>query len=155
MKKFNNNMRSRAFTVIIMFGIVSLFGDIVYEGARSVYGPYTKTLSMDIALVGLITGLAEFLGYFIRIISGYFADRTKAHWIFTIAGYVMLASVPLLSMTGIWQTAAVFIICERLGKALRSPAKDTILSQAAKKIGTGWGFALHEVMDQIGQLRAL
>ncbi len=144
--------RKRAVWLIILFGFISLFGDIVYEGARSVYGPYTKTMHMDIALVGLITGAAEFLGYFIRLVSGYFSDRTKAYWAFTFIGYGMLASVPLLSLTGTWQIAALFIVCERLGKAVRSPAKDTLMSQAAKKIGTGWGFGLHEAMDQVGAL---
>jgi len=105
---------------------------------------------MDIALVGFITGLAEFLGYFIRIISGYLSDKTKSPWIFTILGYGMLISIPLLSLTGIWQIVSIFIICERIGKAIRSPAKDTILSQATKRIGTGLGFAIHEAMDQIG-----
>ncbi|MEW6086944.1 MAG: MFS transporter [bacterium] len=142
--------KKSAVMLIILFGIVSLFGDIVYEGARSVYGPFAKTIGMDIALLGLITGMAEFLGYFIRFVSGYLSDKTRAYWIFTILGYGMLASIPLMSMASGWQVAAVFIICERLGKAVRSPARDTILSQATKQIGTGWGFALHEAMDQIG-----
>jgi MFS family permease len=147
-----DNSKQKAFVIIIIFGIISLFGDIIYEGARSVYGPFTKTISMDIVLVGFITGIAEFFGYFIRLVSGYLSDKTKAHWFFTIAGYCMLISVPLLSLTGIWQIVSVFIICERLGKALRSPSKDTILSQATKQIGTGWGFALHEALDQIGAI---
>jgi MFS family permease len=131
---------------------VSLFGDIVYEGARSVNGPYLKTMGVNAATVGLIAGLGEFVGYAIRFFSGYFADRTRAYWLFTFIGYGLLISVPLLSLAGVWQVAAVFIVMERLGKALRSPAKDTILSQAAKKVGTGFGFGLNEAMDQIGAL---
>ncbi|HOJ64662.1 MAG TPA: MFS transporter [Spirochaetota bacterium] len=146
----NNDYKKKALFLIFIFGIISLLGDVIYEGARSIYGPFTKTISMDIALVGFITGLAEFLGYFIRIISGYLSDKTKSPWIFTILGYGMLISIPLLSLTGIWQIVSIFIICERIGKAIRSPAKDTILSQATKRIGTGLGFAIHEAMDQIG-----
>lgn len=141
-----------AYQIIILFGLVSLFGDIVYEGARSVNGPYLKTLGASAFVVGLVAGIAEFLGYAIRLVSGYFSDRTKAYWLFTIIGYGMLISVPLLSLTGIWQVTAVFIVMERLGKALRSPAKDTIVSQAAKQIGTGFGFGLQEAMDQIGAI---
>jgi len=144
--------KKTAFQLILLFGLVSLFGDMVYEGARSVNGPYLKTLGANAAIVGLVTGLAEFLGYAIRLVSGYFADKTKAYWFFTFLGYGLLVSVPLLALTGVWQVAVVFIVIERLGKALRSPAKDTILSQATKQVGTGFGFALAEVLDQVGAM---
>ncbi len=147
-----NKNKKTAFQLIFLFGLVSLFGDMVYEGARSVNGPYLKTLGANAAIVGLVAGVAEFLGYGIRLLSGYFADKTKAYWLFTFLGYGLLVSVPLLALTGIWQVAVIFIIIERLGKALRSPAKDTILSQATKQVGTGIGFAIAEVMDQIGAI---
>jgi MFS family permease len=146
----NVDSRKKAFSLIILFGLVSLFGDIIYEGARSVNGPYLKTLGVNAALVGLIAGLGEFLGYGIRFISGYFSDKTRAYWVFTFLGYGMLASVPLMALAGVWQLAALFIIMERLGKAVRSPARDTIVSQAVKQVGTGFGFALIEALDQIG-----
>ena len=148
----NNQKKTAAFQLILLFGLVSLFGDMVYEGARSVNGPYLKTLGANAAIVGLVAGIAEFLGYAIRLASGYFADKTRAYWLFTFLGYGMLISVPLLSLAGIWQIAVIFIIMERLGKALRSPARDTILSQATKQVGTGIGFAIAEVLDQIGAI---
>ena len=144
------SIKKRSYVIILIFGIISLLGDVIYEGARSIYGPFTKTIEMDIVLVGIIIGTAEFLGYFIRIISGILADKTKWHWLFILLGYGLLISVPLMALTGIWQIITIFIILERIGKAIRSPAKDAILSVAAKNVGTGWGFALHEVMDQIG-----
>jgi len=147
-----DNNRKAAISLIVLFGLVSLFGDIVYEGARSVNGPYLKTLGVSAAVVGFIAGLGEFVGYAIRLASGYFADKTKAYWLFTFVGYGMLVTVPLLSLTGVWQVAALFIVLERLGKALRAPARDTIVSQASKQVGTGFGFAISEVMDQIGAL---
>ncbi len=144
--------KKKAIQIIMLFGLISLFGDIVYEGARSVNGPFLKTLGANAAMVGLIAGLGEFAGYAIRLASGYFSDRTKAYWLFTFVGYGMLISVPLMAMAGIWQIAAVLIIMERLGKALRSPAKDTIVSQVTKHVGTGFGFGLQESMDQIGAI---
>ena len=152
METVTGSNRKAAFKLIIIFGLVSLFGDIVYEGARSVNGPYLKTLGVSAAVVGFIAGLGEFIGYAIRLVSGYFADKTRAYWVFTFLGYGMLVSVPLLSLTGVWQVAALFIIMERFGKALRAPARDTIVSQASKQVGTGLGFAISEVMDQIGAL---
>ncbi len=146
------NMQRRALGLIILFGLVSLFGDIAYEGARSINGPYLKLLAVNATTLGLIAGLGEFLGYALRLISGYISDRTKAYWFFTFLGYGLLISVPLLSLAGVWQVAALLIILERIGKALRSPARDTILSQASAQIGTGFGFGLHEAMDQIGAI---
>jgi MFS family permease len=147
-----NEGKKKALLLILLFGVLSLFSDIVYEGARSVNGPYLKTLGVSAALVGLITGLGEFLGYGVRLLSGFFADKTRAYWIFTILGYSMLAFVPLLSLSGVWQFVALLMILERVGKGIRSPAKDTLLSQATKQVGTGFGFGIHEAMDQIGAI---
>ncbi|MDH7518060.1 MAG: MFS transporter [Candidatus Thermoplasmatota archaeon] len=148
----NDTIRKKALKLIILLGVVSLFGDIIYEGARSVNGPYLAMLGANAAIVGLIVGIGEFLGYGIRLISGYFSDKTKAYWFFTIIGYGLLFTVPLLSLAGVWQIAALFIVSERIGKALRVPSRDTILSQATKQIGTGFGFGIHEFFDQIGAI---
>src|SRR4030066_2378823 len=136
--------------LIILLGIVSLFGDVTYEGARSVAGPSLATLGATASVVGLVAGIGEFVGYGLRLASGYFADRTKAYWLLTFVGYGLLLSIPLLAFAGHWQLAAVLIILERIGKAMRSPARDTMLSYAAKGVGRGWGFAVHEALDQIG-----
>jgi MFS family permease len=139
-----------AYRFIILFGIISALGDITYEGARSVTGPYLQTLGASAFAIGLVTGLGEFLGYALRIASGYWVDRTKSYWAITYLGYALLLSVPLLAFTGHWQIAALFFILERVGKAIRSPGKDTMLSFAAKQVGTGYGFGLVEAIDQIG-----
>ncbi len=150
--RFNSmsEIKKQAFLLIILFGIISLLGDIIYEGARSVNGPYLDTLGASAAAVGLIVGIGELLGYAIRLISGYFSDRTKAHWYFTIFGYGLLISVPLLAFSNLWQVAAIFIVLERIGKGIRSPARDTLVSYAAKRVGTGFGFGISEFLDQIG-----
>src|SRR3989338_8351742 len=106
----NSNLKTRALSLIVLFGLVSLFGDIAYEGARSINGPYLKLMAVNATLLGIIAGAGEFLGYALRLISGYLSDRTKSYWFFTFLGYGMLISVPLLSLAGIWQVAALFII---------------------------------------------
>ena len=118
---------------IILLGIVSLFGDVTYEGARSVAGPYLATLGASASVVGLVAGIGEFVGYALRLASGYLVDRTKAYWSLTFIGYGLLLSIPLLAFAGHWQLAAVLIVLERMGKAIRSPARDTMLSYATKK----------------------
>jgi predicted MFS family arabinose efflux permease len=142
--------KKTALRLILLFGLISLLGDIIYEGARGVNGPYLETLGASAAVVGLVAGIGELLGYLIRLVSGYFSDKTRAHWVFTIAGYSFLMVIPMLALTGIWQFAAIFMVLERIGKGIRSPAKDTILSQATKQVGTGFGFAIVEFLDQIG-----
>jgi len=151
-KKVQTPEYKSAIQLIVFFGLISLFGDIVYEGARSVNGPYLKTLAVNAALVGFIAGFGELMGYALRLLSGYYADKTKAYWVFTFVGYGLVIAVPLLSLAGVWQVAAVMMVAERIGKGLRAPAKDTIVSSAAKKVGTGFGFGLQEALDQIGAL---
>lgn len=139
-----------AFQFILLFGLVSALGDITYEGARSVQGPYLAVLGASAGVVGLVSGFGEFLGYVLRLVSGYFVDKTGKNWGIAIVGYGMLIVVPLLAFAGHWQLAALFVFMERTGKALRSPAKDVMLSHAAKQVGTGMGFGIHEAIDQIG-----
>lgn len=146
------NKRTRAYRLVILFGIVALLGDVVYEGGRSVAGPFLFTLGASAFVVAFIAGFGEFVGYSIRIATGYLADRSKQYWTFVIAGYLMIGAIPLLVLAGSWEIAAVLLITERIGKAVRSPAKDAVLSHATSAIGRGWGFGLHEALDQIGAI---
>ena len=152
MNKKASQERTNALRFIILMGIVSLLGDVVYEGARGVTGPYLALLGASATMVGLIGGLGEFIGYALRLFSGFIADRTKAYWLFTFMGYGLLIAIPLLAFTNSWQVAALLIVLERVGKAFRSPARDTILSYATKEVGRGFGFGLHEALDQIGAI---
>jgi MFS family permease len=129
-----------------------MFGDIVYEGARSVSGPFLLTLGASAFTVAFIAGFGEFAGYAIRIVTGYLADRSRRYWAFVIAGYLMIGAIPLLVLAGSWETAAFLLIAERIGKAIRSPAKDAMLSHVTSPVGRGWGFGLHEALDQAGAI---
>jgi MFS family permease len=142
--------RRAAYLIILLFGLVSLFGDIIYEGARSVTGPYLFALGGSALVVGIVAGLGEFLGYALRLVSGRLADATRRYWTFTFLGYGMLIAVPLLALAGSWEVAALLFILERIGKGIRAPAKDAILSNVTAGIGRGWGFGIHEALDQIG-----
>ena len=97
-----DNPKKIAFQFIILMGIVSLFGDITYEGARSIAGPFLSVLGASAAVVGLVAGIGEFIGYALRSASGYLSDRTRAYWPVTIVGYGLLCSIPLLAFAGYW-----------------------------------------------------
>lgn len=146
-------MKNRALKFVLLIGVVSFFADFVYEGARSVNGPYLAVLGASATLVGIIAGLGELLGYGLRLVSGPFSERTGEFWPITIFGYVVqMASVPLLAWAPNWQIAGLLIVLERVGKAIRNPPRDVMLSHASKQIGLGFGFGLHEAMDQAGAL---
>lgn len=144
--------RKLAYFAIMAFGLVSLFGDIIYEGARGVVPPYLEYLGATAVIVGLAGGLGEFLGYSLRLVSGYLADTTRAYWVFYIVGYGLLIVIPLLAFAGYWELAVLMVLIERSAKAIRSPARDTLLSVISKGIATGKAFGLHEFMDQIGAM---
>jgi MFS family permease len=143
--------RRSALGFIVCLGIVSLFADMTYEGAHSIIGPYLKDLGATAAEVAFIAGFGEMLGQSLRFFSGRVADKTHAYWTITLLGYAMnVIAVPALAFAGNWQMAAVLVIAERTGKALRGPARDVLLSEATQEVGHGFGFGLHSIMDQTG-----
>ena len=143
--------RRAAIGFIVCLGIVSLFADMTYEGAHSIIGPFLGDLGANMAQVAFISGFGEMLAASLRFFSGRFANRTHAYWTLAIAGYAMnVLAIPGLAFVHTWQAAAVLIVVERTGKAIRGPARDLLLSEATGKVGHGWGFGLHAAMDQTG-----
>ncbi|WP_217496207.1 MFS transporter [Arthrobacter sp. 24S4-2] len=138
---------------VLTFGVVSMLADVVYEGARSITGPYLATLGATAVMVGFITGFGEAVALVLRLGTGPLADRTRKYWPLTIAGYALtVLAVPLLALaSSLWQASAL-VIMERFGKAVRTPARDTMLSHAGTEIGRGKAFAIHEALDQSGAL---
>jgi MFS family permease len=146
--------RRTAIHFVLLIGVLSFFADLTYEGARSVLGPYLALLGASATIVGFVTGFGEFLGYGLRLVSGRWADATGKFWPIAIFGYILqMAAVPALALTGSWPAAAVLIILERVGKAIRNPPRDVMLSHAGKQGGgLGWVFGIHESMDQFGAM---
>src|SRR6266496_1831603 len=145
--------KGTALKFVVLLGVVSLFADMTYEGARSITGPHRAVLGASATVVGLVAGFGELIGYGLRLVSGYLSDRTGRYWAITLVGYaVNMLAVPLLALAGNWEIAALLIIAERTGKAIRTPARDAMLAHATTEMGRGWGFGLHEAMDQTGAL---
>ena len=143
--------RKVAFRFIVCIGIVSLFADMTYEGAYSGIGSFLEDLGLSAAAVAIISGLGEMVAASLRYFSGRLADRTHAYWTLIFVGYTMnLIAIPGLAFVHSWQLAALLIITERTGKALRGPARDVILSEATGVVGHGSGFGIHAAMDQTG-----
>ncbi|MEM5843330.1 MAG: MFS transporter [Candidatus Aenigmatarchaeota archaeon] len=143
----------KIFLLILFFGLISLFGDLIYESARSINGQYLLLLGATASIIGFFVGLGEFLSNFLRFVFGFLADRVKNYWIFIFIGYSFLIFVPSMFFANNWQIAILFIIFERIGKAIRNPARDTIVSIISERTKSiGFNFGIIEFLDQIGAL---
>lgn len=147
------SIKKAAFAFVLTMGIVSLFSDMTHEGAASIIGAYLSLAGASAAVIGFVSGLGEFIGYSLRLVSGWLTDKTKKYWPMTIIGYIVdCMAIPALALVphGGWIWACILIVVQRTGKAIKKPAKDTILSFAASQNGTGKSFAIQEFLDQIG-----
>ncbi len=144
---------SRAMLFIILFGIVSLFSDMTHEGASSIRGAYLALLGASAGTIGFISGLGELVGYSMRYVFGKITDKTRKYWPMVIFGYILdILAVPALALVGDkgWIAASILLVIQRMGKAIKKPAKDTIMSFAASQEGVGKSFGIQEMLDQIG-----
>lgn len=153
MSEKNKKRISGALAFITLMGIVSLFSDMTHEGARSVLGEYLNLTGASAATIGFVSGVGELCGYSLRLLSGFIADKTKKYWTLVIAGYALqVLAIPALALIpeNGWVIACGLVILERIGKAIKKPAKNTLVSFAASEVGTGKGFAYQEFLDQLG-----
>ena len=154
MEKRKNRTRIRgAMAFIVLMGIVSLFSDMTHEGGRSILGEYLNLAGASAATIGFVSGVGELCGYSLRLLSGFLADKTKKYWTLVIAGYALqVLAIPALALVpqNGWVIACCLVILERIGKAVKKPAKNTLVSFAASEVGTGKGFAYQEFLDQLG-----
>lgn len=153
MKEKTKKVMRPAMAFILMMGLVSMFSDMTHEGAKSIYGAYLYLAGASAATIGFVTGLGEFVGYSFRLVAGIFTDRKKNYWTMTIIGYVInMLAIPALALIpeNGWIYACVLIVLERMGKAIRYPAKNALVSFAATQVGEGKSFAILEFLDQLG-----
>jgi len=134
-------------------GIVNLFGDMTYEGGASVNGQFLASLGASAAAISIIAGAGECLGYGLRAVSGYVADKTGRYWAVTFVGYAInTLAVPAMALTGNWYTAGALILAERTGRAIRKPTVEAMLSYSTGKHGKGWVYAMNTALDETGAM---
>ena len=152
-KMNSKDLAKAAFLFILLMSIMSLFNDMTFEGANGALGAFESYLGAPTLAIAAVSGVGTLLGCALRMVSGYFTDKTKKYWAFTIVGYCIdVFSVPLLASVpdGGWQLAIVFVLTEKIGKAIKKPAKSSLMSFAAHEAGEGKSFAIAEALDQIG-----
>ena len=142
---------SPAFSFVLIMGLVNLFGDVAYEGGASINGPFMASLGAGAAIISITAGAGEFLGYALRLPAGYIADKTGRYWTITFIGYVInLFAVPAMALAGNWQVAALLVLAERAGRALRKPTVEAMLSYTTNELGRGWVYGVNTALDEIG-----
>ena len=142
---------SPAFTFVFTMGIVNLFADTTYEGGASINGPFFALLGAGAVATSIVAGLGEFLGYSVRLASGWWADRTGRYWPLTFVGYfVNLLAVPAMALAGSWPAAAALVLAERVGRAIRKPTVEAMLSYTTNTLGRGWVYSLNTALDETG-----
>ena len=110
-------------------------------------------LGASAGAIGFVSGLGELIGYSMRYVFGRLTDKTKHYWPMVILGYVLdIIAVPALALVGEhgWLAACLLLVIQRMGKAIKKPAKDTVMSFAASQEGAGKSFGIQELLDQIG-----
>lgn len=143
--------KSTVLRFVILIGVVNLFADLTYEGGRSVTGPFLAQLGATAAIISIVSGAAEFLGYGLRAVAGYVADRTGRYWTLVFVGYAInMLAVPALALAGNWPAAACLIAAERTGRAIRRPIVQGMLSHAKEEVGGGRAFGINESLDALG-----
>ncbi|MCS7126826.1 MAG: MFS transporter [Thaumarchaeota archaeon] len=144
-------MRAGLRTVLLL-GLLSLFGDFVYEGGRAVAPDLFRQLGLTAAGVGLVMGAAELAGWAARPIGGAVADRSGRYDLLVRIGYGMLFVVPLMAFAQSWAALAAIVFVERVARGLRVPARDAMLARLRGEMGLGSAFGLHEFLDQFGAM---
>ena len=138
---------------IIALGFVSFFTDMASSMVTSILPLFiVYTLHEGVDKLGYVVAIATFISYAFRVLFGYLSDRYQVVKPFVVTGYFISAvTKPLLTMSGSWQSVATLRGVERVGKAVRSATKDSLISAYSEgKSGKTFGF--HKTMDIAGEL---
>lgn len=136
----------------MLLSLVSLLGDLVYEGGRSVSGPLLESLGATLLVAGSLSG-GEVLLVAGRTLGGLLAQRigrSAAYWGIMIVGYSTNLAIPAIAMVSSWEAALALYMLERFGKGLRAPVRDAIIADVTSGMKRGLVFGAHELLDQIG-----
>ncbi len=139
---------------IVALGFVSFFTDLASSMITSILPLFiVYVLHEGVDKLGFIVGIATFVSYGFRFVFGYLSDRYKIVKPFVVTGYALSAvTKPLLYFSGSWISVAALRGVERVGKAIRSATKDSLISAYSKKGKSGKTFGFHKTMDIAGEL---
>jgi MFS family permease len=139
---------------VIALGLVSLFTDISSEMVFGLLPLFlTGPLGASRTLLGLVEGVAEMLGYTVRMASGTASDRVQKRKPLVLIGYALsAASKPFFALAGGWADVFVVRSADRVGKGIRTAPRDALISESVPEAGVGRAFGIHRSLDQAGAI---
>lgn len=116
----------------------------------------TNVLAAGPIAVGVVEGVADFTGTVTKIASGLLSDRTGRRKAITASGYVLAnVSRPFFFVVGSWPSVVVIRFVERVGKGLRTSARDALLADSVAQGQMGRSFGILRAMDSFGAFGSL
>ena len=137
---------------IILLGIVSFLNDTSSEMIMPILPLFIASLGGTGLIIGLIGGLRDSISSLLKVVCGYWSDKTGKRKIFVFSGYLTSALFKfLLAFSTIWHHVLVFGGLERVGKGIRTAPRDAIIADSMPK-KRGKGFGIHRALDTFGAI---
>jgi len=134
-------------------GIASFFGDLGYETVTVLLPSFLIMLGAPVFALGIIEGMSDGASSFVKLFSGYFADKLGKRREFALAGSVATAIFPaFIAVANSWFVVLGGRLIGWIGKGIRSPSRDAILSRAVEKKDLGKAFGFHRAGDTMGAI---
>lgn len=140
--------------VVVILGIVSLLTDLSSEMIYPLLPAFiTTVLGAGAFALGSIEAVAEATSSMIKILSGYMADKIPKRKPIVLAGYTLSSIMrPLIGVATIWQHVLFFRFIDRIGKGLRTSARDALIADVISSKSSGRAYGFHRAMDHAGAM---
>jgi MFS family permease len=137
---------------VFLLGIVSFLNDLSSEMIMPILPMFVTALGGAGLAVGLVGGFRDSISSILKVFCGYWSDRTGKRKIFVSSGYLTSSLFKfLLALSKTCQHVVIFAALERLGKGLRTAARDAIIAESMAK-ERGKGFGIHRAFDTSGAI---
>jgi MFS family permease len=138
---------------VLLLGLVSLFTDLSSQMVYPLVPEFLVSLGARKTLIGIIEGIAESTASVLRPLFGRFSDMMKRRKPFIFFGYGLSAvSKPFLYLARWWTAVLAVRFSDRVGKAIRTPARDAFISTSVDASAKGKAFGFHRAMDRAGAI---
>ena len=138
---------------VYLLGLVSLFTDLSTEMIYPLIPAFLVSIGVSKSIIGLIEGIAESTASVFRVLFGRLSDKFGKRKFFVYFGYGLSAfSRPLFYLANIWPIVLMIRFVDRLGKAVRTPARDALISTSVPATEKGTAFGIHRAMDTLGAI---
>ncbi len=137
---------------VFALGWVSFFNDLASEMVYPVVPIFLTTfLGAPVAIVGLIEGIAESTASILKVFSGWISDKFQKRKPFVMAGYSLSTfSKIILGLSYTWPLVLVARFLDRLGKGIRTSARDSLITESCQENIRGRSFGFHRALDTLG-----